>query len=152
MSRKRFGAIALTVLVSLLTACGGSEAFEGGGRDIDVCSLITVAEAEAWLGGPVDPPAPYDGPDPETTCAYTSSGAQTRFLLQVYDGPEFYSGDNAELHPEATPVQLGTEGYAEPGSVGFLQNDWAVLVSRISGPVTDESLLAAANTVSNRLP
>lgn len=152
MPRRSIRNVTLTMIVFLIAGCGGSDVEADRGRAIEVCSLITLAEAEAWLGGPVDPPAPYDGPNPEPTCVYKSSGAQTQVLLQVYDGVEYYSGDNAELHPEATPIQIGSEGYAEPGSVGFTQNGWTVSISRISGPVTDEALLAAANTVSSRLP
>jgi hypothetical protein len=151
-NRTRIVAVAL-LMVLVSTSCGGSaDTTEQGGRDIEVCALITAAEAEAWLGGPVDQPAPYDGPDPEPTCVYKSSGAQTQILLQVYDGDVYYSGDNPEIHPDATPIGVGSEGYAEPGSVGFLQNGWSVSITRISGPVTDASLLAAANTVSSRLP
>lgn len=148
-------ALATILITSLVaSACGGDSDGSGGGdgREIDVCSLITVSEAEVWLGGPVEPPAPYDGPNPEPTCVYKSTGAQTQILLQVYDGDKYYGGDNAELHPDATPVAVGEKGYAETGTVGFLQNGWTVSVSRTSGPVTDESLMAAAQTVSGRLP
>jgi hypothetical protein len=143
-----FGVVALTLI-----SCGGGEDNAGGdGRNIETCTLITVAEAEAWLGGPVEPPAPYDGPDPEPTCVYRSAGAQTQILLQVYDGEQYYGGDNSEIHPDAQPVDVGETGYIENGSVAFLQNDWSVSITRISGPVSDESLVAAARTVSSRLP
>lgn len=141
-------AIALSLVIS---ACGGSS--DEGGASIDVCNLIRPSEAQPWLGGPVDAPAPSDGPDAEATCVYQSSGAQTRILIQVRDGEQFYSGDNQDLHPEATPIEtLGSKGFAEPGAVGFLKDEWSVLVSRISGPVTDASLMAAARLVANRLP
>jgi predicted small secreted protein len=152
LHRTRHLTTTLLLMAALLLASCGSDNAEGGGRDIEICSLITTVEAEAWLSGPVEPPAPNDGAGSEVTCVYESTGAQTRILLQVYDGAEFYGGDDSELHPDATPVDLGSEGYAEPGSVEFLQNDWTVNITRISGPVTDESLMAAARTVSNRLP
>lgn len=145
---------ALVVIALLATTCGGSPTVGSGDRVIDICSMVTQAEAASFLGGPADPPAPPDSlVGSEATCAYQSPGAQTRILLQVYDGEHFYSGDNAELHPDAQPVSgLGQEGYLEPGGVGFLQNDWAVFVSRISGPITDDTLLAVARKVSERLP
>lgn len=156
MSRRPKTIAITTLLLTALvvSACGGDSdgSATGEGRQIDVCSLITVAEAEVWLGGPVEPPAPYDGPNPEPTCVYKSTGAQSQILLQVRDGAKYYGGDNAEVHPDATPVAIGEKGFAESGSVGFLQNDWTVMVSRTSGPVTEESLMAAAQTVSGRLP
>lgn len=147
-------AVMILALSILLFACGGSGESTGGqeGRSIEPCSLITAAEAEVWLGGPVDPPAPYTGPDPEPTCVYKSPGAQTQILLQVYDGEVYYGGDNLENHPDSQPIDVGDKGISEVGSVEFLQNDWTVSISRISGPVTEESLLAAALLVSSRLP
>lgn len=143
----------MVALCLVVMACGGdSQSGSGGGRTVEPCSLITVEEAGPWLGGPVDPPAPYDGPDPEPTCIYASAGAQTRILLQVYDGEEYYGGDNAELHPDAQPIDIGEKGYAESGTIGFVQNGWTVSITRISGPVTDESLASAARVVSSRLP
>ncbi len=144
----------LAVFAFLVVACGGGDAEDGGGGEIDVCSLVTQAEATSFLGGPADPPAPTESPGSNgATCGYESSGAQTRILLQVYDGEKFYSGDDSELHPDAGPIGgLGTKGYLEPGGIGFLQNDWAVFVSKISGPISDDTLLAFARLVSERLP
>lgn len=151
ISLRRLGTLAVVAMI--IAACGGDDAEAGGGRTIDVCALVTQAEASSFLGGPADSP-PTDSPgNNEATCGYESPGAQTRFLLQVYDGENFYSGDNTDLHPDAEPIGgLGEKGYLEPGGVGFVQNDWAVSVSRISGPVSDDTLLAVARRVSERLP
>lgn len=115
--------VTLGIVTLALVSCGGGDGSgNDGGRSIDPCALISVAEAEVWLGGAVEPPAPYDGPDPEPTCVFRSTGAQTQILLQGYDGAQYYGDDNAELHPDAQPLGVGEKGYIDNGSVGFLQN------------------------------
>lgn len=152
-SRVRMATLAVFVLV--VVACGGGGDEVVGGREIDVCSPDHTGRGNLLSGGgPADPPAPTESPGSNgATCGYETSGAQTRIFLRVYDGEKFYSGDDAELHPDAGLIGgLGTKGDLEPGGIGFLQNDWAVFVSKISGPISDDTLLAFARMVSERLP
>lgn len=188
--RRSIWMISVAAMVLIVAACGGdsgdgddtgadtttTQATTGGGdetttqapagtsgdRTVDVCSLVSTSEAEAWLGAGVvsDLAAGPTGPDPQG-CTFTSADANAQILLQVYDGEKYFAGpDNAELHPNAVIVPgLGETGFTSNVigsesnvSVHFLQNDWAVSVSDIAGGIPIDDLVAMAQLVSANLP
>ena len=92
-----------------LAGCGsssggssGTPAKSGGDgstadKKIDVCSIITPADAEKVIGGPVEaqPPASSEGPS-SGVCIYKATGGGIRVSLlqvRVYPGPQFYGED-----------------------------------------------------------
>jgi hypothetical protein len=146
--------LTLTLVASLFVgACGGSgETLGADGRELDRCSLITVEEAEDWLGAPVEaaPSESLNGePDP-VTCFF--QGASGSVLLQVRDGAVYFAepGSPARLPQDVT--DLGEDAHMDNDSVRFLQDDWSVSVGQILGVPDAAELLEMARLVSSRLP
>ena len=146
--------VALALAGSLVVgACGGDDGSSGAdGRELDRCSLVTVEEAEDWLGAPVEaaPSEDLDGtPDP-VTCFF--QGATGSVLLQVRDGAVYFAepGSPARLPQDVT--DLGEDAHMDNDSVRFLQNDWSVSVGQIAGVPDAGELLEMARLVSSRLP
>lgn len=147
--------LAILVLVgsSMVAACGGGDDSAGmEGRELDRCSLVTVEEAEDWLGPPVEaaPSENLDGSSDLVTCYY--QGATGSILLQVRDGAVYFAepGSQARL-PQDVP-NLGEDAHMDNDSVRFLQNDWSVSVGQIGGVPDASELLEMARLVSSRLP
>jgi hypothetical protein len=73
------------------TTSGGSSA----GKKIDVCTIITPADAEKVAGGPVEEQAPSGTESLASgVCIYKATGGGIRVSLlqvRVYPGPQFYS-------------------------------------------------------------
>jgi hypothetical protein len=91
-----------------------SDAASGGsasGSKVDVCKIITPADAEKVVGGPVEvqPPSSAE-PLASGVCIYKSTGGGIRVSLlqvRVYPGPQFY-GEKAL--PDTTSIDLsGTD-------------------------------------------
>lgn len=134
-------------------ACGGDEEVLGvGDRDLNRCSLITVEEAEDWLGAPVEA-APSEGldgePDP-VTCLYEGAGGSV--LVQVRDGAVFHSEPGSPSRIGEDVPGVGEDAFRDNDSVQFLQNDWSVSVSQILGIPEAENLIEMARLVAGRLP
>lgn len=148
------------VLVLLLAAvaCGGasneSTQLGFGGRGLDRCSLIGVDEAEQWLGSSVSagPTDGFDGEPDLLTCSYEAEENRNAVLVQIYDGASFFAEPGSAARDGETLEGLGEDAWTKPGTVRFLQNDWAVSVSRIFGTVPDEAVLEMAEMISARLP
>lgn len=148
----RWWTLALVALLFGGGCGGGGETLGAEGRELDRCSLVTVEEAEDWLGAPVEA-APSEGvdgePDP-VTCFFR--GATGSVLLQVRDGAVFFAepGSPARLPQDVT--DLGEDAHMDNDSVRFLQDDWSVSVGQISGVPDAAELLEMARLVSSRLP
>ena len=158
--------IAVTAMVLLIAACGGDSGGNGGSggtaapggqsgdRTVDVCSLVSTAEAEVWLGpgvvsGMAEGPS---GPYPEG-CTYKSADGSAQILLGVYDGEKYFAGPDHQVYTDSVIVTgLGEIGFTANRAAHFLQNDWAVSVSSIAGGVPDPDLVAMAQVVSANLP
>ena len=152
------GIAVLVALALMAAACGsgnnGGDVLGLGDRDLDRCSLISAQEAEQWLGGTVSA-APSDGidgkPDP-VTCLYEVEGSFNSVFVQVYDGEVFFAEPGSASRTGQTLEGLGEDAWTKEGDVNFLQNDWTVSVSIITGRVSDADLLEMAELISSRLP
>jgi hypothetical protein len=94
---------------SSTTAGGGSAS--GSGTTIDVCKIITPADAEKVVGGPVEAqdPAGTEGLA-SGVCIYKATGGGIRVSLlqvRVYPGPQFY-GEQALPNTESIDIS-GTD-------------------------------------------
>jgi hypothetical protein len=112
--RAGFVASATVVTAIVLAGCGSSSGSSGGGsktssttgaaksstagKKIDVCSIITPADAQKVIGGPVEVQAPAGTEGLSSGgCIYRATGGGIRVSLlqvRVYPGPQFY-GDKA---------------------------------------------------------
>lgn len=154
----RIAALVILAFALIAAACGtgdgGDDVLGLGDRDLDRCSLISAQEAEQWLGGTVSA-APAEGidgePDP-ITCLYQVEGSPNSVFLQVYDGEVFFAEPGSAARTGETLEGLGEDAWTKEGDVNFLQNDWTVSVSRITGLVSDANLLEMAELISSRLP
>lgn len=139
-------------LAAAVAACGGEEEVLGlGDRELDRCSLVTVEEAEDWLGAPVEaaPSESLGEPNP-VTCYY--QGASGSILLQVRDGAVFHAEPGSPSRSGEDVPGIGEDAFRDNDSVQFLQNDWSVSVSQIGGLPDIENLTDMARLVSERLP
>ena len=137
----------------MLGACGGDEGSSvAEGRELDRCSLVTVEEAEDWLGAPVEaaPSEDLDGSPDLVTCFY--QGATGSILLQVRDGAVYFAEPGSPARLEQDVTDLGEDAHMDNDAVRFLQNDWSVSVGQISGVPDPAELLEMARLVSSRLP
>lgn len=148
----RFVVLVLAASVMVAACGGGDDSGNVEGRELDRCSLVTVEEAEDWLGAPVEaaPSEDLDGSPDLVTCYY--QGATGSILLQVRDGAVYFAerGSAARL-PQDVP-DLGEDAHMDNDSVRFLQNDWSVSVGQIGGVPDAAELLEMARLVSSRLP
>ena len=107
--RSRFAASVAVLGLVVLAGCGSSSGSSGGSsstssttgsgsstasKKIDVCKIITPADAEKVIGGPVvvQAPAATEGLS-SGVCIYKASGGGIRVSLlqvRVYPGPQFY--------------------------------------------------------------
>jgi len=145
--------LTILVLVSIIAACGGEEETLGlGERELDRCSLITIDEAAAWLGGPVEaaPSESLDGVSDLVTCLY--EGATGSVLVQVYDGEVYFAEPGSPARLGEDVAGLGEDAFRDNDSVKFLQNDWAASVSQIGGIANIDHLMQMAELMSERLP
>jgi len=111
--RSRLAASVAVLGLVVLAGCGSSSGSSGGSSGtssttgsggstastkVDVCRIITPADAEKVIGGPVvvQAPAATEGLS-SGVCLYKASGGGIRVSLlqvRVYPGPQFY-GDKA---------------------------------------------------------
>lgn len=149
----------LAILFALFAAaCGdggsGGDAVGSGDRDLDRCSLVTAQEAEKWFGTTVSvgPSEGFDGePDP-VTCLYQAEGSFDSVLVQVYDGEVYFAEPGSAARTGETLDGLGEDAWTQEGDVNFLQSNWTVSVTRITGRLADADLLEMAQLISSRLP
>ena len=73
-------------------------------------------------------------------------------LVQVYDGAVYFAEPGSPSRIGEDLTGLGEDAWTKTGDVNFLQNDWTVSVSRISGQVSDAALLEMAELISSKLP
>ena len=145
--------VIVVTLATALTACGGEEEVLGlGDRDLARCSLVTVEEAEDWLGAPVEaaPSEGFDGEPNPVTCLYR--GATGSILVQVRDGAVYHAEPGSPSRLGEDVPGIGEDAFRDNDSVQFLQNDWSVSVSQIGGIPNVESLTEMARLVAGRLP
>src|SRR3954453_22465467 len=108
--KARIGAAAAVGALVLLAGCGSSSgsksdgtsgtpatSSDGGsasGKKIDVCKIITPADAQKVVGGPVAVQAPAGSEGLSSgVCIYKATGGGIRVSLlqiRVYPGPQFY--------------------------------------------------------------
>lgn len=150
----------LVVGSMVLGSCGGGDstgdADEAGSgeRELDRCSLISESEAEGWMGPGVSaaPAEGFDGEPDLVTCLYEITETFDSVLVQVYDGEVYFAEPGSPSRTGEDLAGLGDDAWTKAGDVNFLQNDWTVSVSRISGKVTDAALLEMAEMISSKLP
>ena len=148
--RNRFALV--WVMALLLAACGGEEPGLGEGRELDRCSLVTTDEAAQWLGEPVEA-APSEGVNGEpspVTCLY--KGTNATVLVQVRDGEVFFAEKGSPSRSGDDIEDLGEDAFTDGSKVEFLQNDWSVSISLISGLIDDGAVLDMARVISDDLP
>jgi hypothetical protein len=157
IARLNAGLIALAIAL-IATACGGGDSDEDvlglGDQDLDRCSLIASQEMEQWLGGTVlsGPAEGFDGEPDLVTCLYEVEGTSTSVFVQVYDGDVYFAEPGSAARTGETLEGLGDDAWTAAGDVNFLQDDWTVSVSQISGQVSDADLLEMAQLISSQLP
>jgi len=94
----------------------------------------------------------FDGKPDIVTCLYTVDETFDNVLVQIYDGEVFFAEPGSDARSGPDLPGLGDDAWTKAGDVNFLQNDWTVSVSRISGQIPDEALLEMAELISSRLP
>jgi hypothetical protein len=158
-SMTRLNAVFVALAIALIaTACGGGDSDDDvlglGDQDLDRCSLMTAEEAEQWLDSTVSaaPSEGFDGKPDLVTCFYEVDGTFSSVLVQVYDGEVYFAEPGSAARTGETLQGLGDDAWTQAGDVNFLQDDWTVSVSRISGQVPDADLLEMAQLISSRLP
>lgn len=150
-----FVALAIALIA---TACGGGDSDDDvlglGDQDLDRCSLMTAEEAEQWLDGTVSaaPSEGIDGKPDLVTCFYEVDGTFSSVFVQVYDGEVYFAEPGSAARTGETLQGLGDDAWTQAGDINFLQDDWTVSVTRISGQVPDADLLEMAQLISSRLP
>lgn len=134
------------------TSMGGDNTSGNGDRGLDICSLITPEEAGQWIGAPVstDPTEDVEGIPELVTCDYV--GGHAHVYVQVYDSAIYFAEPGSASRVGEDVDGLGEDAFMESDSVEFLQNDWTVSVSQISGQVETDGLLEMAHLISSRLP
>lgn len=152
--------LSMFVLVCVLAvSCGGEGGEDDGtdtgtsGREFDRCTLLTAEEAEQWLGSPVDGVGPADLPvGAESTCELESTANEMILLIQVEDGEQYFASEGSGARGPVTITGLGEDAHSDGDSVSFLQNSFAVRVSRIQGVIPVEDLEEIAHIIESRLP
>jgi hypothetical protein len=79
-------------------------------------------------------------------------GSPNSVFVQVYDGEVFFAEPGSAARTGETLQGLGEDAWTKEGDVNFLQNNWTVSVTRITGQVSDADLLEMAELISSRLP
>jgi hypothetical protein len=158
-SMNRLIALFVALAIALIaTACGGGDSDDDvlglGDQDLDRCSLMTAEEAEQWLDGTVSaaPSEGIDGKPDLVTCLYEVDGTFSSVFVQVYDGEVYFAEPGSAARTGETLQGLGDDAWTQAGDINFLQDDWTVSVTRISGQVPDADLLEMAQLISSRLP
>jgi hypothetical protein len=158
-SMNRLIALFVALAIALIaTACGGGDSDDDvlglGDQDLDRCSLMTAEEAEQWLDGTVSaaPSEGIDGKPDLVTCFYEVDGTFSSVFVQVYDGEVYFAEPGSAARTGETLQGLGDDAWTKAGDINFLQDDWTVSVTRISGQVPDADLLEMAQLISSRLP
>ncbi|HVT15602.1 MAG TPA: hypothetical protein VHQ90_05385 [Thermoanaerobaculia bacterium] len=154
-------AVMLLLLVSSVAACRGRTAGPSASVMTDACGLLTQADAEALLGGPVTPPQTGSTAAPgtvsSTRCSYLSaSGSPVKvvtLLLRRYASPaaaaDAYeralamsrSISGAEPADEAGPSLGGQRAYWAGGTVNqlnVLRDDAWLIIGSSLGPGLDQ--------------
>ena len=148
----------VTLVAAVLVSCNGetgSDQLGVGDSGLDRCSLVSAEEVERWIGPLESEPAPSEGFDGEpdlVTCFYQAADSPNSMLIQVYDGEVFYAEEGSAARTGPDVEGLGDDAWRDQDSVKFLQDDWAVSVSRILGLYDDEALLDVAEIISDNLP
>jgi hypothetical protein len=129
-----FAALVAAVLVAL-AGCGsssGSPSSDSGtpltsgsgssaNKKIDVCTIITPADAEKVVGGPVEEQAPA-GSDGLSSgvCIYKATGGGIRVSLlqvRVYPGPQFY-GEQALPNTSSIDIDGADKAFVREAAGG----------------------------------
>lgn len=156
----------LLVIVLVLAACGGSGddgagdtagSDNGGGAssdaDFDRCSLMSAEEAAQWIGSPVDLVGPSDVPvGADETCVYASSPNETRILLQIRDGAQFFAEEGSGARGPDTIEGIGEDAHSDGSYIEFLEGGFTVRVSQIQGAISLDELKDIAQLIEGRLP
>jgi hypothetical protein len=120
------------------------------GKKIDVCKIVTPADAQAVVGGPVEVQAPAGGEGLASgVCIYKASGGGIRVSLlqvRVYPNPQFY-GQKALDHTKSIDISGTDKAFVRSGAGGtsvdvqFVKDDKTGTIS-----YTDTGATAAPGT------
>jgi hypothetical protein len=166
--------VILLLLFSTVAACKGRTAGPAPGATTatDACGLLTRADAEALLGGPVSPPQTGSTAAPgtvsSTRCSYLSASGNpvkvVTLLLRRYASPaaaaDAYeralaisrSISGAEPADEAGPALGGQRAYWAGGTVNqlnVLRDDAWLIIGSSLGPGLDQR--ASSRAVAARI-
>jgi hypothetical protein len=113
------------------TSSGGTS---GASKKIDVCKIITAADAQKLMGGPAQEQAP-SGAEPLASgvCIYKANGGGIRVRLlqvRVYPGPQFY----------------GAQLLADTQSIDIAGTDKAFVRSAFGGKTVDVQFVKNGKT------
>jgi len=126
------------------------------------CSLVTAADAQEFLGGPVMQQPPPTADDAKVTCAYATAGAAKLLLLRETNNVQALPSND----PGVESVDVGEEGYFDSGNppgtetLSFRRRGVVVsiLSSRLRVPLgsaptsgSDSPLVALGRRVASRL-
>ena len=132
---------------------GSTSAASSGGAKIDVCKIITPADAEKVAGGPVEEQAPAGTEGLASgVCIYKATGGGIRVSLlqvRVYPGPQFY-GEQALTDTKSIDIS-GTDKAFVRSAAGGKTVDVQFVKNGKTGAVnfTDTANPNGDSTVSN---
>ncbi len=155
-------AVALVVLAGCGSSSGstssrssGTSSTSGAGAastKIDVCKIITPADAEKVVGGPVTTQAPAGGEGLSSgVCIYKAAGGGIRVSLlqiRVYPGPQFY-GEKALPNAKSTDIAgtdkafVRTSGGGKSIDVQFVKDGKTGTINFVDTAVTPSDATAA---------
>ena len=105
---------------------GGTSGAEGDdATGVDACALVTLEDAQALAGTPLDPGVAGPPENTTATCLYTGPVTGPTAQVEVYAGPGAKKAldINRDLGHVFTPVAgLGDEAYAEDYNIYWLQD------------------------------
>jgi hypothetical protein len=167
--RRNLSAFVLVLFLAgaVLSGCGGSSA--GAGKAIDACKLLTQADAEAVLGGPVkapENPVSGEGLAVVTSCKYRVAAAPSvnnvSVIVRRLDSADAARQDFEQLKKDMEPklnvtptdvTSVGDAAFWSGGSVNQLAvlKDKVQLLIYVNGPQSGAPDTAAKTLAANAL-
>jgi hypothetical protein len=146
-------------------ASGSTTGKTSGSGKLDICAIITPADAEKVFGGPAKQQAPTSSElKLSSACIYkkdTTDIAVNLLQVRVYDGPQFYG---ASIFPKRRSVKVsGADesflsvktvpgGTAQTFDLQFVKNDRTGAINYVATKGADEATVVPALTaIANKV-
>ena len=138
--------------------CGASAGEKGGKNagDVDPCDVMTIDDAQALAGTPLNPGTSAGAETTTRSCTYTAPATGPTAQVEFYIGPGAKKALDVDrkLNHAFTPVDgLGDEGYVEPGGIFWRQDGtwYKIALVRLDAAQRTAALETAAREISSRL-